>query len=116
MLGTNFYRIKQYFIDGTFAYSNLQEMVFEVDPSQIAVFPNPTTNEIYLNIPDLVGQEAEVSIFNQLGQEMTFQRINSLTNESIQFDLSTYRSGMYLMTIKIENQKVISRKFIVAKL
>ena len=115
-LGENFYRLKKVHKDGSFDYSPVRRVIFDLDLSATAVFPNPATQEVYIDLQDFEGREATISIFNHLGQRMDVKVIDVIESAPIRFDLSRYAGGAYTMYIDMEGTKNFARKFIVSRL
>lgn len=78
--------------------------------SSVAVYPNPTSGVITLNINDNAGKKAVVTVYSITGSLVssnTYQ--GNVANEKI--DLSAYGNGIYFMTINSDN-KVITKKIV----
>ena len=114
--GDNFYRLKKVHHDGSFDYSNVKRITFDLDLSATTVFPNPATNEVFIYLQDFEGKEATISVFNHLGQQMDVKVIDLIESYPIRFDLFKYSGGVYTMYIDIEGTKNFTRKFIISKL
>ena len=109
------YRIKQYFIDGSFRYSNIQSIDYALDEDLIIVFPNPVENDLFIDVNKKVGSSAVLQIQDLFGRLIVKRRIESLPGYPIRVDASGFDNGLYFMSIKVEDLKLISRKFIVEK-
>lgn len=70
--------------------------------SEIRLSPNPTRQYVDLNVKNLPANgPIRVSVFNSQGQAVWTGNLNSDTNEiNHRFDLSNYRSGIYLIQIQ----------------
>ena len=64
--GINYYRIKQYAMDGSFKYSGIEMIMYDIDNERFKIFPNPASNEIYVNMKSDAGSSAVVKIYNCL--------------------------------------------------
>jgi len=115
-LGINYYRMKQVFADGTVRYSAIKKVAFDIDLAAITLFPNPTSQDLFLTMDAYEGRNGNIQIINQLGQILATKNYDSLPSEPIQFSLKEWKSGIYQVMIKIENQKVITKKLVVTKL
>ncbi len=115
-LGENFYRLTKVHTDGSEELSVVRRVVFDLDLSATAVFPNPATNEVYIDLQDFEGRSATISIFNHLGQRMDFKAFEAIQPNPIRFDLSKYTGGAYTVYINMDGTKNFARKFIVSKL
>jgi hypothetical protein len=78
-------------------------LIDEIEDIRLKVYPNPTTSIVHINIEqvDLL-QNGSIHIYNTIGTHIKSQSINSL-NTSI--DLSSYPSGIYLITIMINGKE-----------
>ncbi len=114
--GANFYRLKQVLNDGSIVYSDLKKVSFHLDLSEVLIFPNPTSNDLYINLNAFEGRSAQVAIYNQLGEQLMMEEIETLTTEALRFDVNSYNSGMYFITIKIDDQPRKSFRFVKGKL
>lgn len=79
-----------------------------------AAFPNPT--EQIVNIPFQLIEDAQVTItlFDLTGKEITAQHSSYQSGlHTCSFDVSNLASGLYFYNLKVNNQLISSRKFIV---
>ncbi len=85
----------------------------ELNPNCFAIFPNPTSDELQLDLKDYIGREANVHITNKLGQTLLKKSIPKISAETTLFDVSTYTPGIYLISIEIKGQKPMTQCFVV---
>jgi len=101
----------------------LEEAVFIIDdnrdahrnPNKVTLYPNPTVEDIFLNLEEYNGMDAEILIVNKLGQMMYQTTIDNITNEAIRIPVNEYHAGHYILTIKVDEYNPISKSFIVIK-
>jgi len=74
---------------------------FETNP--ITTYPNPTTDFLHIRFNQTFGQNAEINLFNQLGQKLLLQNAETV-NQEIALDLKNYVSGVYFLSLKINGQ------------
>ncbi len=110
--GVNYYRIKQQFSSGEYRYSTVSSQKYYLDETSINLFPNPAKTEINLTIGHFANLKGEVRVFNRLGYEVAFKKLDGI-NPQLTFDTSNFENGMYFLIIEAENRKTISRKFMV---
>ncbi len=115
LLGDGFYRIKQVFEDGSFGYSSIQKVNFEVDLSKVGVFPNPTETTVNLSLVSFAGRAAAIHIYNPLGVLMEGVELDEVTESPVRFDVSAYDAGLYTISIKIDDKKLINKRFVKIK-
>ena len=78
----------------------------------ITLFPNPTVDVVNVNLESLLGKKVTISIFNSIGREVKTLRIDNLQYAIKKIDISTFKTGTYLMRIQAK-EKTIMKKFIV---
>ena len=66
---------------------------------KIQIYPNPTSDFIFVKMPNQIEEDLEFSITNTLGQELSnfFMEKN---NEGFQIDMSRFDTGIYFLKIK----------------
>jgi hypothetical protein len=114
--GENFYRLKVNQLDGSFFYSNIRRVNFKIDFDQVIVYPNPATDNFHIALRDFAGKAGTIEIYNSFGQKMTGRNYLSLPTIPAEFDVSGFTNGMYLISIKVENHRRFTKKFIVSRL
>lgn len=81
----------------------------------ITVFPNPTTGEIYVNIPALKAGEFTMQVFNDAGAKLfSSEYIYSSFEQKFPLDLSNLPNGIYTLLIQ-QRETTIIRKMILKK-
>ncbi len=113
--GINYYRIKQYATDGNFKYSGVEMIMYDIDNERFKIFPNPATNEIYVNMRADAGAAAVIKIYNAKGQQMLEQIIGTIPSDPFRIDLGNYTNGIYTITVKVGDFRVKSAKMIISR-
>ena len=111
--GVNYYRLRQVYRDGSFRFSTVERIVFNVDIEDFNLFPNPTKDILYLNLKEYVGMEADVQVFNALGQRILRKQLDEISEEVTPFDVSTFYNGIYTISVKVKDRKRMTRQFVV---
>lgn len=75
---------------------------------EIKVFPNPATDQLYLNISEGLILKAE--IINTIGQ--TVFGIENISNDQTEIDISNLSEGIYILKVKTNNG-LLTEKFII---
>ena len=85
----------------------------EFDVSAVSLYPNPASQEFTLNLGDNSSNNINVSIVNNLGQQLKHYD-QSAFNVSSQanFDVSNFASGLYFITINIDNHTTVKKLLI----
>jgi hypothetical protein len=115
--GDNFYRIVSKALDGNLTVSEAEKLTFEYADNHLTVFPNPTSNEIYLRVQDLPGETATLIITDLLGKEkMRLELDNSFKSAPISIQLDErFANGAYILNFKTDKTRAYSRRFVVLK-
>ena len=102
ILATNFYRLKLIQTDGSIRYSPTRKVDFPSGNGEVTIFPNPSTNELYLQLSDVENGEVNIQIFDidgQLRYADDFEIINNITVDNI-YDKINLGSGIYSLQVK----------------
>jgi hypothetical protein len=107
IIGTSYYRLKQTDFDGKYEYSAIRSINYHPQ-SSIQLFPNPAKNQ--LTIMGSIDELSEFRIYNTVGQEVTsmVELIKDKQNELF-FNLSSLRSGLYIIKTKTKTSKVYKK-------
>ena len=89
---------------------------FENEEPTISIFPNPAEDEINLELKSFLGQEALIQIFDGRGVLVRAIQIEEILEHPEKIDLKEIQNGLYILTIKADNRRLISKSFIVNKL
>ena len=109
--GINYYRLKQTDRNGNYTHSNVVQANF-TNRSFVSVFPNPGSNNLYVNVSADYDQAA-LKLLDALGREVLTQNISASNVNSI--NTSVLTSGMYVMVIDNGNGKVSKVKITIQK-
>ena len=79
------------------------------------VYPNPTDNQVTIDIQSQIEQDLTIVIRNTIGQSVLSenQHINSNINRT-QFDVSNLKQGIYLIEV-ITNKGMLSKKLLIQR-
>ena len=76
------------------------------------LFPNPAREILNLRIWELEGQKGTLEIFNLLGNKV-YEETIELGTEYQTIDIQNFENGMYWLSLKLENRRRVSKRFIV---
>ena len=81
--------------------------IFELEPTEINVFPNPTTNNFVIEIKNVQFYEsADLNILNLLGQNIKSVLIQNTVQN---IDVTNLSSGVYLIQVRLNNNIYTTR-------
>lgn len=106
--GINYYRLKQVDFDGKFEYSVVKHIRVTAG-SGVDVYPNPATNHITI---DHLAAGQIVRIFNLNGKLV--KHLNT-TAKRLSIPVSDLSNGVYVIQIVDSNQRLITKKIVVAR-
>jgi len=113
--GINYYRIQQYAVDGSFKYSGVDMIMYDIDNERFKIFPNPATNEVYVNMKAEAGLPAVIKIYNAKGQQVLEQIIGTIPRDPFRIDLGNYHNGIYTITVKVSDFQIKSARMIISR-
>jgi hypothetical protein len=102
--GSNFYRLKQVDVDGSFSYSNIA--LVKNNAKKISILSNPVANEIILTNVN-VDSKSSYKIVNTAGKIVVS---NILISNKI--NVSKLISGNYFLQIVDKNNSITTTKFV----
>lgn len=94
-------------------YQHDRETIETVNPGCFVLFPNPTSNELRLDLKEHIGRSADVRIHDTTGREMLRNSINNISSETSRLDVSSFPAGVYIATIQVEGGQPMSQCFVV---
>ncbi|MFK7979294.1 MAG: T9SS type A sorting domain-containing protein [Saprospiraceae bacterium] len=114
--GENHYRVRQIFYNNATLYSTVQSEEFFLKAQEITLFPNPTKDLLNVHSPSLKGKTGTIQIYSIFGQQVA--QYNNITfEENLQtIAVNDLENGLYWLTLKADNTRVISKRFVVERL
>ncbi len=98
-------------MEATLSVSDLNSIVLNVGD----VYPNPVTKKASININILENTNLQLTIYNQMGQEVSNSKISlGFGNQQIELPVNDLNNGFYTLQIKGQNGGSVVKKFIIA--
>lgn len=109
-----------YVLDSTTIKQNFENIggtVFGTEENkknvEMGIYPNPATDETFLDLSAFAGNEVTVTVRNLLGQTVYSSRVAGAKNTSLKLDLSSFNDGIYIISAESKDrsstQKLILR-------
>ena len=105
--GLYFYRIIAFYVnDCASDYAQIEVEIIDYTgfgesfADNVSIYPNPTSGMVNIKAEAML----QVSVVNMMGQVVMIQ---SVDNDEVMIDLSTFGNGMYLVNIMTENGNVV---------
>jgi hypothetical protein len=103
-----YYRLKQIDFDGAFEYHGDVALTSE-NEVRVSIHPNPVVDKTTITLAsNRANGDAQIKIFDFYGREVTSDAIINQTGAVVKLDVSTLRSGTYL--VRIETGKTVVTK------
>lgn len=100
--GNNYYRIKAFDKDGTFAYSSVVFTVADSKVASVTVYPNPITNkQVNVQLSNLSKGSYNIEVYNNLGQAVLAKAIQfdgGASSLTLQLP-SSVSAGLYRLSV-----------------
>lgn len=77
-------------------------------------YPNPASSVVRFNYELSASDNAKVSVYNLLGQEVMSRQLNSLHGQ-VSFSVADLNDGIYFCNLYVNGQSVKTEKFVVRK-
>lgn len=88
------------------SYLSLASSTFEINDKKTILYPNPAKNNFQLVLPNARDKNGIVTIYNINGQvlqknKITIEQLD--TENSLSFNISDYKNGIYFIELQLEN-------------
>ena len=108
------YRLRQIDIDGSYTFSNIVQVDVNLDNDKVSmdIYPNP-----FNPVANIVFMLPKLSRTNLIIYDISGKKVCELLKDEImekgiyriKFDAKNYSSGVYLVELKIENERIIKK-------
>jgi hypothetical protein len=110
--GVNIYRIKAVYHDGQMGYSEHMSVTFG-NIKQVRLFPNPATEYIDIQLPEMPKGTVILTLHNAFGNPLKTQTYEG--SQSLHFDLGDMPNGVYQMHINQKGKRSRVEQIIILK-
>ena len=108
---TFYYRLKSIDLDQKYTYSDSQSIFFEPTSGQVTIFPNPTKDNLFVNIADAT-PEIYVELTNSLGQVVLAQKY-PLTSNRTEINVSSFPKGTYFIKVVADKKELANERLLI---
>ena len=85
----------------------------ELEEINLKIYPNPSSDFIHVVLPE-ANKKVSYSIYNNVGQQVAQQNLQTHAQNYIQLDVRNYAVGNYIIMLEIDGTKVV-KNFVVSK-
>lgn len=82
---------------------------------EASVFPNPTSDILYLELDEHYGKQIQVVIVNCTGQSVYNNVINNFNEPQLLLSTQEYQSGLYFLHVRVDQLSVGTKSFVVQR-
>ncbi len=117
--GDNFYRLKTVYQNAinpsgvNYQYSEVVKVHYE-RPDAYAVFPNPATENVSIDLSSANGKPVDITIISLLGKVAKQERV-STPSVSYQLELDNIENGQYFIRIQPQGKRLVMKKLMIMK-
>ena len=80
---------------------------------QVAIFPNPANEELFINMSSYAGKQGSLYLFDHLGKVLLEQKMGTLTTDLVKMNIEALQNGLYHLVVEVDQQVVFAKKVIV---
>ena len=115
--GINYYRLKQVDFDGAFEYHPIVSVdMGPIKEASLQLFPNPSIDKVTVILPSEVEGEADLVIYNALGQLVKTTTIDLVKgNNNTELDVQDLAKGRYTLVVNYAGQRLTQAPLIIQK-
>lgn len=77
-----------------------------------SLFPNPTTNEVNINLSAYSGRPVRIELYTPQGQQLRFVEIQEVQTAIERLDLSAFANGMYWIKVKTPGLPDVTKRVV----
>lgn len=78
----------------------------ETPMANVNVYPNPTTGQVYIQLPDVLTTTTPLNIYNTTGQVVYTQQLSPNTGADVELSLTHLPNGLYYLTLGNTTHKI----------
>jgi GEVED domain/Domain of unknown function DUF11/Secretion system C-terminal sorting domain len=112
--GGNFYRLKMTLNDDKVQYSSVQHVDYQT-LADFTVFPNPTSNDVFIDLKMFTSKAIHISVSNIMGHIVLNDKIAAANRSPHRLDISGLESGLYYIRVETVGKRAVVRKLQVMK-
>lgn len=82
--------------------------------TDFVVYPNPTDDLLNVNLQNIEAEQAQLRLFNSVGQLVKQIQLNTLESTTTQINVADLEAGFYTLSVQI-NGKPMSKRIVIAR-
>ena len=110
------YQVVTFDENGCIGFSNEIEIIISntknaISDSQIEVFPNPASENLFIQFKESQNSHYQLFTINSIGQILDKHSLKNVSNETFEMNISELESGIYFLKI-IDGKSEVSKRFL----
>ena len=77
------------------------------------VYPNPASDELFVNMSGYVGQQAIIEVRNQISQIVEQIKLDKVPADAVRIPLNRIQGGLYYISVRVEGGELMTKKVII---
>ncbi len=115
LMGSNYYRVKQYHKNGSIRFSNESLIHIDFDVDELVLYPNPANDRLYISLRAYHGLPGKIELFSTLGRRLFSKSFDFISAIPELIELDSLVDGVYNLSFTIKGYKPFSRKIVVLR-
>jgi hypothetical protein len=112
--GANYYRLRLIYLDNS--ETTTKPVFVQMDTySDFALFPNPATEGVAIDVKKWLGKAVNIDISDNAGYVVFSQKLDAQHNRLHTLDVSNLASGSYFVRLTAANQRPLVKKLMILK-
>ncbi len=112
--GDNFYRVKLSKIDGTDKFTEVKKVTFK-RMIGFGAFPNPASDELYINLSEYSGKAVDILIYNTFGKVVTREHLSTVANTVHKIGVNDFAAGQYFIRVSAQGKRDATQQIVIQK-
>lgn len=112
--GVNYYRLTLVYLDKSATTTKPVSVKFDAF-SDFALFPNPTTEGVSVDVKQWLGKAVNIDITDNLGVAVFTQKLTAQHDRLQTLDVRHLASGSYFVRLSAANQRPLVKKLVIMK-
>ncbi|MBL7813397.1 MAG: T9SS type A sorting domain-containing protein [Saprospiraceae bacterium] len=77
------------------------------------IFPNPANDVLDIDLSNYKNQAVDIYLYNNLGQQKLYDKVENATNALLELDVSALPSGSYMVRLVSKGKRELTKPVII---
>ena len=79
----------------------------------ITLYPNPATNNVFIQMNNFSGSNAEIRIVNNIGQELIKENVDEISDAPYELNTTQLSNGAYFVNVIVDGKITFNKKVVI---